>query len=627
MNPNTPGKTIFKAAMVLIAAVAISSVPCRLQAGDKKDEKKTTGSSGGSKSAASTTHSGSSGTTHSGSSGTTHTSGSTSSTGGGGATSHGSTSGGSGSSTISGRTTSSGGSGTKTGSSTSTYGGRTTTSGGSGTTAGSGTSTYGGRGNTSGGGGNTGGSGTSTYGGRGNTSGGGGNTTYGGRGNTSGGGGYTGRGGRVSGTASSRNVGPVYTPGRNVRTTSQPGGFQSHYNAGTRTTIQTGPGGHVTVIERSGLRASGFVAGGRAGHIEHMGGDGSRMVVNRGFRGAREVVVVRPGGVRVVAYGGGGRAFVERPFRPGFVARTFIIGGRPWVHVYGAYTYRGFHYYGYVPSFYYHPSFYGWAMRPWGPRVAFGWGWGPAAPWYYGGYFAPEPYYPTPSLWLTDYLLAENLRGAYENRQLAADEESAEPEIAQEGSVALTPEVKMEIAAEVRQQIEDEQAAQSQPAPAPVIQGAAEAVEAPPPALKQRVFVVSSNLDVAAAGGGQSCALSPGDIIERTPGQPITSDGKVAVNVMSSKPGDCPTDFATQIDIAALQEMQNEFREKVDAGLASLANNQGKGGLPSGPAANPTPSALGQAPPDPQAQSLVAGANQQADQTEAEVQQAASGGQ
>ena len=66
------------------------------------------------------------------------------------------------------------------------------------------------------------------------------------------------------------------------------------------------------------------------------------------------------------------------------------------------------------------PSYYGWAYNPWAAPVAYGWGWG-GSPWYgyYGYYFAPAPVYATPSLWITDYLLAANLQAAYDARATA----------------------------------------------------------------------------------------------------------------------------------------------------------------------------------------------------------------
>ena len=396
-----------------------------------------------------------------------------------------------------------------------------------------------------------------------------------------------------------------------------------HVNSQTHTTINTDRGGHITSFEKPGMRATNFRADGRAAHIEHSRPDGSRMVVDRGLRGERRVEVVRPGGVRVVTVGR--RGFVERPLRPGFVSRTSVIGGRTEVRVYRTLAYGNIHYYAYVPRVYYNPAFYGWANRPWGAPVAFAWGWGPA-PWYgfYGGYFAPSPYYPDASLWLTDYVLAENLQLAYENRMAAGGEESANqpPPAEPTSAVMLTPEVKQMIAEEVRQQLAAEQAAAAQPAAAQPSPTASEA----PPALdpKLRIFVASTPLNLTAADG-QTCALTPGDIIERTSRNP-TDDGKIAVNVMNSKAGDCPVDFASVLDVSALQDMHNQFREQIAAGMEKLASNQGKGGLPAGPAASPRQAAEGQAPPADDARELLEKQTQEADQTEAEIAQGSTGG-
>jgi hypothetical protein len=172
--------------------------------------------------------------------------------------------------------------------------------------------------------------------------------------------------------------------------------------------------------------------------------------------------------------------------------------------------------------------------------VAYGWGWG-NAPWFYGGYFAPAPFYSSAALWLTDFVLAENLKLAYDNQMAASGQGQPEPQapLAQENSAALTPEVKQLIADEVQQQLAAEQAAAAQPAS--LEPTAAVAVpDAPPPALDPRikVFVVSTGLNLSAGSDGQTCALTPGDVIERT-GRNVSADGQVPVGVLDSKEGDC----------------------------------------------------------------------------------------
>jgi hypothetical protein len=141
------------------------------------------------------------------------------------------------------------------------------------------------------------------------------------------------------------------------------------------------------------------------------------------------------------------------------------------------------------------------------------------------------------------------------------------------------------------------------------------------------IFVVSTNLDVTVAGG-TACALTPGDIILRT-GDNMVNGNRIGVSVLSSKPGDCPLNSAAELDIVALQEMHNQFREQIDSGMKQLADNQGKNGLPPAPSASPRLVAEGQAPADQASTVEQALAQQQNDalQAEQEVQQAANSAQ
>ena len=406
-----------------------------------------------------------------------------------------------------------------------------------------------------------------------------------------------------------------------MQTTTNADGTLRHYNPQTQTAIQTDKGGHIAAVERPGLKATNFRADGHAAHIERSRTDGSRMVVDRGLHGERHVEAVRRDGVRVVSTGRQG--FVERPLRSGYVARTYVVGGRTQVRVYRSYTFGRVHYSSFVPGVYYQPAFYGWAYRPWAAPVAFGWGWGRPS-WFYGGYFAPAPYYPSAALWLTDFLLAEDLKLAYENQMAASGADQPVP-MAQSSSVILTPEVKQTIAEEVQRELAAEQAAAANPAALQPTAGATP--DAPPPVLDARlkVLVVSTGLNLAGSDG-ETCSLTPGDVIRRT-GRFVTADGQVPVNVLIGKDGDCPTGFASVLDLGVLQDMQNDFRQQIAAGLEKLAGSEGRGGLPAGPAADPQQVADGQAPPSPDAQALVTQQTQDADAADAEVSQASGGGQ
>ena len=382
------------------------------------------------------------------------------------------------------------------------------------------------------------------------------------------------------------------------------------------------------VVSPNGQEAS-LGPGGRITEIH----DGIRgMTIECGLHPADRRIVTGRNGRTVVSTGPTG-GYLQRPFyrdRYGrsYVQRTYWVNGHPYAYAYRDHFYHGLHYYCYVPRYYYHPVFYGWAYNPWAAPVYYTWGWGPAAPWFYGGYFAPAPYYPTASWWLTDYLLAENLKLAYENEQAV----HANPEPRQAGhepppqasgaaGSPMSPQVKAMVEAEVHRQLQAEQAAvqssQTQTAED----------QAPPPAVDpaERVFVVSMNLGVSTAEG-QECELTPGDVITRIDDIP-GDDSKVRASVTSSKPNDCAVGLLPRVAVTDLQEMNNTFRQQLDAGLDALAKNAGTGGLPKAPA---TQTSLGEVPlptPDANLENMLQDQWNEAMQLEAEVQQQVKNGQ
>ena len=317
--------------------------------------------------------------------------------------------------------------------------------------------------------------------------------------------------------------------------------------------------------------------------------------------GGRHIVSTRNGVTTVSS--GAHRGYIQRPYtvRNGhsYVQRTYVVNHVTYTRVYREYSYRGVAYYGYYPAYYYRPAFYGWVYNPWPGPVYYGWGWGPA-PWYgyYGGYFAPYPVYSSASLWLTDYLLAANLQAAYDSRNEAAAQVPAQNDSAPQqpeataaagqtpvpaaGPTPLSPEVKQAIAEEVKNQLDAERNASQSPAQQPSLtqpSSAAAANATTPPALMQRTFIVSSNLDLSA--NGQECSLTPGDVLTRI-GDP-DNDANVSVLVTSAKQNDCSTGTQGTVALTALQEMHNHFCEQIDGGLKTLADKQGHDGLPTAP--------------------------------------------
>jgi hypothetical protein len=376
-------------------------------------------------------------------------------------------------------------------------------------------------------------------------------------------------------------------------------GGMTYSHAGT--SYNTDRNGRLSSVSRPGMETR-YGSNGKvlSAHFDRPGG--SQMNLTRGVRGERRIETVRDDHTRVVSWAPHA-GYVERPLRPGYVSRTYMTGGRTYLRVYRTYSFRGVAYYGYVPSVHYGPRFYGWAWNPWPAPAAFTWGWHDS-PWLgsYGGYFVPSPVYPTAALWLTDYLLAEYLQSAWENRQAAMadqqgalqDEPSPLPPAGPNGSVVLTPEIKQAIADEVKLQLAAEYAEANRPVPQAAPLAGNEAPTVLDPNL--RIFVVSTSFAVNA--NGQDCDLTPGDIIKRTNNAMISARNTVNVTVLSSKPGDCPAKSAAEVDVATLQEMLNQFQDHVDSGLRVLADNQGKGGLPASPPPEAKVSPDGTAPED-----------------------------
>jgi hypothetical protein len=248
--------------------------------------------------------------------------------------------------------------------------------------------------------------------------------------------------------------------------------------------------------------------------------------------------------------------------------------------------------------------------------------------------------YPYPSLWITDYLIADNMQvsfgvviragnqpsdggatminanyrpGTDPRDQAAAGPQTAAPSAA---AAVLTPDVKNMIADEVKAVVADQQKAAEAPA------GAAQASsgDQPPAALdpNYRVFVVFSVQEMTTAG--QTCPLTSSDVIQRTEDAPDARN-TIGVKVLASKKTECAIGSTGRMQLSDLNDMQNHLAEQVDAGMKMLAANQGKDGIPDAPAADPRAVPEGTGTPDPAAAEELKEQETQADQTEKEVQQ------
>lgn len=329
--------------------------------------------------------------------------------------------------------------------------------------------------------------------------------------------------------------------------------------------------------------------------------------------GSRQVVVERPDHT-VIMTNAGGHGFVQRPYvvnNVTFVQRTYYVGGAPYVRVYRPFLFGGISLNIYVPGHYYAPGFYAWAYNPWATPVVYNWGWG-GSPWYgyYGGWFTPYPTYANATFWLTDYVIAESLQQAYNDRMAAASNGQPYPQ----GATPLSPDVKQQIANEVTLQLNEERASAQNPNMAPT--GAPSFLTDNAP----HVFVVSSGLFVMANGGGE-CPVTEGDVLQMLapppPGSPT-----VNVAVLASKGQDCRRGSRVNVGITDLADMVSQMRATIDQGLGQLQKHQG--GIPAPPPAAMAPPATptyaaAAPPPDPNVQQELTQQSQSATQAESDA--------
>jgi hypothetical protein len=426
------------------------------------------------------------------------------------------------------------------------------------------------------------------------------------------------------------------------RTATTTGGKTTTTTAGHTTTAKGGAGGKAAAPKTVTTKGGATARVNSNGHVTQVH-TAKGATINRNAHGARTVTSehVNANGehIRTVSTGQD-RGYVDHRYSRGgryYSSRTYWEHGHSYAYGYRGYSYHGHCcYYEYVPAYYYSPAFYGWAYNPWAAPIAYAWGWG-AAPWYgyYGYYFNPYPVYASAALWMTDHLIAQNLQAAY-SAQAQANANAAAAANARamgdyahgrrqadnaaggdNGGPALTPEVKQAIADEVRAQLEAQKVAAST--------GAASAEprdEELPAALNpnHRTFIVPTVL-IEQAPDGSDCSLSPGDIVTRIDDNP-DANRKVKVLVSISQKGDCYSGSQVAMAVDDLQEMHNHFREQLDQGLKTLAENQGKNGLPSGPVPDGHANPDGKAEPDLDAEAQLNDQQKDADAAEAEVLQA-----
>ena len=404
--------------------------------------------------------------------------------------------------------------------------------------------------------------------------------------------------------------------------------------------------GHVSVVASNGrgfdlrpdgrlveFRRPGEVATFRDnGHLAHL--HTATMDITHGPRGQRMVVTERPDHSRIVGFGAHSGYVRQTLSISGntYTERKYIIGPFTQTRVYATYSYHGVALDHYVPRYTYAPAFYGWAYYGWDRPSAYAWGWD-GQPWlgYYGGYFSPALAYASGAAWLADFYLGQTLSTGYQQQNSGDGEQSADDGVLMsDGSMGqsndayspvdtpITPDVRQAIADEVQQQLAYENAAAAQPTQASTL------TDLPQVLTPGHLFVVNEPLNVLTLDQ-RSCDLSAGNVLQLV-APPADGSAVANLNVMSSRKADCPAGLQVTISLNDLQEMQNNFRAQLDAGLQTMHDKQGQGGLPGAPnsAIAPPPRPAPDLPVDNEnVEALLKSQQQQAALVESRVTQSA----
>src|ERR1035438_8366540 len=316
----------------------------------------------------------------------------------------------------------------------------------------------------------------------------------------------------------------------------------------------------------------------------HLAGGGRVHEVSRDLAG---------GQIHVVRFDNTLSGTVERTIRPGLMSRTFVSGGHVlYAHVYQRHVWhqfgRAFAYETFVPAVRYPGVYYAWTLAAWPRPISYTWDW-QVQPWYpiYGSQFTPYPVYTSPDLWMTDYIIAQSMRTAYQAQTVAPASQPAQqgapaapapdssvaapaaqlsdaasppqpsdaPPVSQSSATpsapvalppAITPQVKAQLNAQIKVQLQEQQAAAAMPVSL--------TTQSTPPALRPNhvFFQVVQPIDVPSGTANGHCSLSANDYVKRT-GAMSNDDWMIPVVVELSRPSDCPEGLPTRIGLNALK--------------------------------------------------------------------------
>jgi hypothetical protein len=186
-------------------------------------------------------------------------------------------------------------------------------------------------------------------------------------------------------------------------------------------------------------------------------------------------------------------------------------------------------------------------------------------PWYhyYGYYYHPYPRYVYPSEWLVDYYWASLLQDEYQDRVDSGTISSQQSTIQTQQSTIDAQQAEIDaLKAQLKKQVEDEMVARK----------SGDTVGLDTKLLDtNHVYVVSTNMTLVTADAAAiTCNLSSGDVISLAK-EGIAANGQTAtMMVRSAKAGNCQAGVKVLASVEQLQEFENEFNRRLDAGAEKM---------------------------------------------------------
>ncbi len=241
-----------------------------------------------------------------------------------------------------------------------------------------------------------------------------------------------------------------------------------------------------------------------------------------------------------------------------YTQRTFVNGHGHVNVLYANHSWGGHPYFCYHHWVGFNPWFWGWYYGPWVPW-GYPWGWY-NDPWYHDywfWYFHPYPRYTSPGQWVTDWILADMLKAAYDRGV-----EEGESQVNTATADPVSDGVKGQLQAQVDELSKSYQGEQTVDLKETLVN-------------PNYIYAVNQTFTETVVNSASTCKLAEGDLL-KVAVAPTDANPVATMSVVSSKFGSCAAGTQIEVSVSDLQEMLNSFAERVDNGLHEFQKTKTK---------------------------------------------------